>query len=433
MATDPLSWLFGLEQFGIKLGLHNIQEILRALSSPERTFTSVHIAGTNGKGSVTAMVDAALRAAGHRSGRYTSPHLVDVTERIVIDGKPVARDMFVEAVADIRRVVELLIDRGHLHGWPTFFEVTTAAAFHLFRRAGVRVAVCEVGLGGRLDATNVLEPAVAAITSIGFDHQQHLGGTLREIATEKAGIIKPRTPIVLGPLPPEALNAVALVAQAQEAELIDARNGVIVDDKPTSEGFGPTRFRMRTPARDYGEVTLALLGAHQVENAIVAVRVLEALHRTGVAIPAAAVVAGLAQVEWPGRLDFRTLPDGRQVLLDAAHNPDGAAALAGFLAVNSSDRQPIVFAAMQDKDAAGMLARLAPAASTFVLTRASSARSTHPSVLADIARAAAPHIETLVEPVPNEALDAAWRISPTIVVAGSIFLLGDIMERIKGS
>src|SRR5216683_6249143 len=165
----PLDWLFGLDQFGIKLGLDNINTLLDALGHPERAFRSVHVAGTNGKGSVTAMVDAALRAAGHRSARYTSPHLIDLAERFVVDGRPVAPEALGQAVRDVRDVVSLLRRHGTLQFHPTFFEVTTAVAFELFRRAGAEVAVCEVGLGGRLDATNIVRPEVTAITSIAFD------------------------------------------------------------------------------------------------------------------------------------------------------------------------------------------------------------------------------------------------------------------------
>src|SRR5216683_7991395 len=165
----PLDWLFGLDQFGIKLGLDNINTLLDALGHPERAFRSVHIAGTNGKGSVTATVDAALRAAGHRSARYTSPHLIDLAERFVIDGRPVDPGALGQAVRDVRDAVDLLGRRGTLQFHPTFFEVTTAVAFELFRRAGAEVAVCEVGLGGRLDATNIVRPEVTAITSIAFD------------------------------------------------------------------------------------------------------------------------------------------------------------------------------------------------------------------------------------------------------------------------
>ena len=172
---DPISYLLSLEQFGIKFGLDNIAALLDRLGHPERAFTSVHIAGTNGKGSVTAMVDAALRAAGHRSARYTSPHLIDLSERFVIDGTPVSQQALVAAVADLQRTAEALVRDGTLTAPPTFFEVTTATAFELFRRAGVSVAAIEVGLGGRLDATNVLQPAATAITSIALDHERYLG------------------------------------------------------------------------------------------------------------------------------------------------------------------------------------------------------------------------------------------------------------------
>src|SRR5438552_8078786 len=217
--VDPFEFLFGLERFGIKFGLENISTVVARLGHPERTFRSVHVAGTNGKGSVTAMVDAALRAAGHRSARYTSPHLMELTERFVIDGRQVNRDALAAVVADIRDAVDALSREGRLEVQPTFFEVTTAAAFELFRRAHVDVAVLEVGLGGRLDATNVVRPDVTAITSIAFDHQMYLGSTLREIAIEKAGIVKPGVPVVVGEVDPEADAAIEQVARDRGAEL----------------------------------------------------------------------------------------------------------------------------------------------------------------------------------------------------------------------
>src|SRR5215475_15110005 len=205
---DPLTYLFSLEQFGIKFGLENIAAIVERLGRPDRAYHTIHIAGTNGKGSVTAMVDAALRAAGHRSARYTSPHLIDLTERFVIDGQPTSDAELARAIERVRTVIVELQGEGVLDVHPTFFEVTTAAAFEIFRNASVEVAVCEVGLGGRLDATNVLSPMVTAITSIAFDHQQYLGNTLAEIAAEKAGIIKPGVPIVMGRLEPEAARVI---------------------------------------------------------------------------------------------------------------------------------------------------------------------------------------------------------------------------------
>jgi dihydrofolate synthase/folylpolyglutamate synthase len=406
--AGPLDWLFGLEQFGIKLGLDNITRLLDALGHPERAFKSVHVAGTNGKGSVTAMVDAALRAAGHRSARYTSPHLIDLSERFVIDGTRIDGAALSSAVGDLRDVVDRLRRDGALDVQPTFFEVTTAVAFELFRRAGVEVAVCEVGLGGRLDATNVLQPEVTAITSIGLDHQQYLGTTLREIALEKAGIIKPGVPVVVGRMDPAARAAIVECATARGAEVAG------VDIALT--------------ARDYGEIRLALRGDHQIDNAAVAVRVLELAGARGLSVPEAAIRQGLQEVVWPARLDLRHLPDGREALLDAAHNPDGATALAAFLTSKFTMKSPLVFGAMRDKDAANMLRALAPAVSNVIFTRASNARSADPEELAAMARRIAPDLAIAVHPVLRDALAAAWQRAPRIVVAGSIFLLGDVMS-----
>src|SRR5688572_26401514 len=200
-----------------------MRALVAELGHPERAFRSVHVAGTNGKGSVTAMVDAALRAAGHRSARYTSPHLVDLTERFAIDGRAVSGADLGAAAADVRDAIESLVRDGTLEVRPTFFEATTAIAFELFKRAGVDVAVLEVGLGGRLDATNVVSPTLTAITSIAFDHQRYLGTTLREIAREKAGIIKPGVPVVVGMVPDDADAVIQQIARERGSELIRAR------------------------------------------------------------------------------------------------------------------------------------------------------------------------------------------------------------------
>ena len=409
---DPLTWLFALEQFGIKFGLDNISAIVAQLGHPERAFSAVHIAGTNGKGSVTAMVDAALRAAGHRSARYTSPHLVDLSERFVVDGRPVSDDALAAAVADVRIAIDGLRRDGGLDVQPTFFEVTTATAFELFRRAGVEVAVLEVGLGGRLDATNVVAPPAllaTAITSIDLDHQLYLGTTLREIAIEKAGIIKPGVPVVVGPMAPEAAAAIAEVAARRGATVIRA-----------------------TPDAVDG-MTLGLAGEHQRANAAVAMRVLQLLDSRGVAVRARAIAAGFADPRWPGRLEVRRLPGGRELLLDAAHNPAGAVSLASYLRAQSGDPRPLVLAAMRDKDVAGIFTALLPAVGRLIVTRASNARSADPAVLAQQARAIAPALPIAIEPALDAALDAAWRASPRIVVAGSIFLLGDVMKLAGGS
>ena len=406
---DPLSYLFSLEQFGIKFGLDNISTLVARLGHPERAFRSIHIAGTNGKGSVTAMVDAAIRAAGHRSARYTSPHLVDLSERFVIDGRPVARESLVAAVADVRDAVDASRADGSLAVQPTFFEVTTAVAFELFRRAGVDTAVLEVGLGGRLDSTNVVSPMATAITSIALDHEQYLGSTLAEIAFEKAGIIKPGVSVVIGDLAPDAAVVIERVARERGAEVI------------------------RASAADAAPFTIGLRGRHQVANAAVAVRILEVLDARGLSIPTRAIARGLAEPGWPGRLDLRRLPDGRELLLDAAHNPAGAASLASYLRERQTTSLPLVFAAMRDKNITGILAALAPAIGSLVATRASNPRSADPAAIAEQARDVAPSLAVTIEPSPADALAAAWRESPSIVVAGSIFLLGDVMRQVGAS
>ena len=210
----PLQRLFALEQFGIKLGLDNIRAILAALGHPERSYRSIHIGGTNGKGSVAAMVERGLRAAGLRTGRYTSPHLDRIEERVALDGQSVDRQTFEAVTGYVLDTVDALRADGSLKVSPTFFEVSTAVAFEIFKRAGVDVAVIEVGLGGRFDATNVLTPTITAITSIAFDHERHLGHTLSEIAFEKAGIAKPGVSLVIGRLPREAAARIAKVAAA---------------------------------------------------------------------------------------------------------------------------------------------------------------------------------------------------------------------------
>ncbi len=406
---EPLAYLHSLEQSGIKFGLDNISAIVARLDHPERAFRSVHVAGTNGKGSVTAMVDAALRAAGHRSARYTSPHLVDLAERFTIDGRPVSQPDLEAAAADVRDAIEALVRDGTLEVQPTFFEATTAIAFELFRRAGVDVAVLEVGLGGRLDATNVVSPTVTAIASIAFDHQQYLGTTLREIAREKAGIIKPGVPVVVGVLPADADAVIEQIARERGADLMRARPD------------------------DVAGLAVGLAGAHQRANAAVARRTLEALDARGLRVPAGAIAEGLAHPAWPGRLDLRRLADGRELLMDAAHNPAGAAALASYIFewMPGEPKPPLVFAAMRDKDVADMFDALLPAVGPLVVTRASTARAAEPDELAAIAHRTAPATRVVVAASPGEALAAAWQMAPRIVVAGSIFLLGDVLKLIE--
>jgi dihydrofolate synthase / folylpolyglutamate synthase len=428
--TDPLEYLFGLERFGIKFGLENMRALVASLGHPERAFRSVHIAGTNGKGSVTAIVDSALRAAGFRSGRYTSPHLVDLSERFVVDGRPIDHEVLLATVSHVREHVEKLIAGGVLSAQPTFFEVTTAAALEFFAASGVDIAVIEVGLGGRLDATNVITPDATAITSIAFDHEKYLGQTLSSIASEKAGIIKPKVPVVIGALDPDAEAAIESIARERGATIVRANEGVALERLPAPPG-APTRIRLRTPTHDYGELTISLRGVHQIRNAVVAVRLLELLDTLEVRVPAAAIADGLASVSWPGRLEHRRVSVDREMILDAAHNPAGAAALAAYLGETFDEKLPLVFAAMRDKDVPRMFEVLLPAVSTVILTRASNRRSADLEDLAQQASAATSKTSVLIRPALADALATAWSLSPRIVVAGSIFLLGDVLREIE--
>jgi dihydrofolate synthase/folylpolyglutamate synthase len=425
---NRLESLFRLEKLGIKFGLDNTRALCTALGSPETAFQSILIAGTNGKGSVTAMVEHALRSAGLRAARYTSPHLVRLEERFFIDGAPVASDALQDVADHLQEVVADLIARGQLEGPPTFFEVTTAMAFELFRRHRVEVAVLEVGLGGRLDSTNVVTPMAAAITSIDLDHQALLGSTIAQIAFEKAGIIKPGIPVVVGETKADAVDVIARVCDTQGARLIQAAAGIEMRTAPAEDGR--TQLELTTPVRRYPTATVNLRGRHQVLNAITAVRLLESLPWS---VPETAVVAGIRDVNWPGRLDLVQVEAGRAVLLDAAHNPAGAAALADYLAETRRGRLPIVFAVMRDKDAAGMLTTLAPHASAFVITAPRIARASSVSELAAVATLVVPDVPLYTALDPAEALAKAWQLAPLVCAAGSIFLIGEILDVIESA
>ena len=423
---DPLQYLLTLEKFGIKFGLANIQTLTAALGTPQTHFKSILIAGTNGKGSVTAMTDCALRASGLKVGRYTSPHLVRLEERFAIGGTPIDTATLTGVIDEMRRLIDDLIAKGSLESPPTFFEVTTAIAFELFRRAGVDVAVLEVGLGGRLDSTNVVQPIAAAVTSIDFDHEQYLGNTLAAIAAEKAGVIRRGIPVVVGPVPKEARDVLVSMCELAAARFVEADAGVRIES--TSQD-GKTSMRLVTKMRDYGWVPLGLRGDHQVPNALVAVRLLEELERQFPVTPAA-IAAGIRDVRWPGRLQMLEVPGGRRVLLDAAHNPAGAWALASYLKREFPEPLPIVFGALRDKDVSLMLKALLPAASTIVMTEPPTPRAHSAGELAALAHTLDPAAKIEIAADPLHALERAWTYCPVVCAAGSIFLIGNLLARI---
>ncbi len=404
-------FLFSLERFGMKFGLATMARLCDALGHPERAFPSIHVAGTNGKGSVTAMADTALRAAGHRSARYTSPHLQRIEERFVIDGREIDADRLEASAARVRALVERLLASRVLEALPTFFECTTAVAFDLFREAAVDVAVLEVGLGGRLDATNVVTPIASAIVSIDFDHQAQLGDTLAAIAAEKAGIVKPGVPVVCGAMPAEAMAVIAGAAAAAGAPLVRAG-----DDEEL--------------ARRVAAIPVSLAGAHQRANAAVALRLLETVdadRRHAIRVGEAARIAGLSGASWPGRLET-IMCGGRPILLDAAHNPAGARALASYLSTEAPGGVTLVFAAMNDKAVAGMLRELAPVVREMICTTAPTPRARSADELASVARSLGFNAAAVDDPMA--AIARARQTPHPVVVAGSIFLIGAVRERI---
>jgi len=390
--VDLLRRLEGARAAGVELGLERVRAALGRLGDPQKRFAAVQVAGTNGKGSTAAMAEAIWRASGVRTGLYTSPHLCRFTERMRVAG--------IEADGDRLAALDA---RVAACGVPlTYFEIATVLAFLLFAEEGVELGVLETGLGGRLDAVTTCEPAATAITSIGLDHPEYLGGTLREVAREKAGIIKPGVPVVLGPLPPDADEEVARAAEAAGAPLL--RHG-----------------------RDFAapDLAIALPGPHQRVNAAVAVALVEsASGRLGRAVDPEAVAAGLSRVRWPARLERV----GGDILLDAAHNVDGARALATALPALAAGRKLVlVVALMRDKDAGGVLAALGPLASAVVVTRSANPRSIPPDELAALARTYAS--VRSVENDPRVALaEARYLCAPDglVVVTGSIFLAGEI-------
>ena len=422
----PVERLFALEQFGIKLGLEAMRVLLAALGDPHAAWPSLHVAGTNGKGSASAMTERALRAAGLVTGRYTSPHLFRVEERIALDGQDVDSAVLTGALTRVFAAVDRLVASGALAAMPTYFEVSTAAAFVVFAEAGVDVAVVEVGLGGRYDATNVITPVAGAITTIDFDHERHLGSTLAAIAGEKAGIAKPGVPLVVGDVPDEAWRAIETAARLTGAPVTRVGDGVTID---TTLIDGHVRLTAVTPAATYGPVRLALGGAHQAGNALVAIRLLEAFAAaTGRQISPAHVETGLARVQWAARLEWLRHPaSGTRVLIDAAHNPAGARALASYLAMAAVPPVTLVTSVMADKDIAGVLGPLMPHVARVVATKARTPRALPAETLAgDVARHVRAGTPIDVVHDPSAAVAHAGTFEAPVLLAGSIYLVGPL-------
>ncbi len=424
-----------LETFGVHLGLDHVRRLLAALGAPEAGLPAVLVAGTNGKGSTAALLAACGTAAGYRTGLYTSPHLETVEERLRLDGEAIRGEELGELVLETVAAAERVLAAP-----PTYFEALTAAALLWFRRREVELAVLEVGLGGRLDATNAADPAVSVIAPIALEHREVLGDTLAAIAGEKAGVLRPGRPAVVWGEPAEAGAALAAAAAATGARLVRADREVRRSAVPrAADPWSGQRLDLETPGARY-RLTVPLLGAHQATNAALAVRAAEEMRAAGwPRLDAAAIRRGAARWRWPGRLEAVALPATapvRRVLLDAAHNPDGAASLARFLAappVAWTAPPAMLAGVLGDKDARAMLAVLAPAAGELVLTRPPHGRGRDPEELRPLLPAGT---AARVEADPAAALDrvlgaAAASGADTVVVCGSIYLVGALRAELR--
>ncbi len=425
--AESVSYLYSLgnEVLAMKLGLETVQALASALRHPQQKFPAVHIAGTNGKGSTAAMTEAVLRSAGLRVGLFTSPNLISITERYRVGGSEIAEDDFARLATVVRQAGEQLVADGMLEAPPTFFEQVTMIAYLHFAESKVDLAVLEVGMGGRLDATNICQPLVTAITAIGFDHQQYLGNTLAEIAGEKAGIIKPKVPVVVAPQLAEAMQVIA----ARAAEL-DAPLFSVADESFTVTPNGSGRYRLRY--RDY-DVLLSLRGRHQAENAMTAILIAEQLRQLGWKIEKQEIEEGLSSAVWPGRLQLiesANLP--APILVDGAHNPAGAETLRSFLAENYAGVPiTLIFGAMADKAAVEMAEILFPITQHFILTKADNPRAALPQSIAEQTKKLWP--DAVCTHGLAEALVEAERITPAnglIVICGSLYLAGELLHHL---
>lgn len=417
---DPGAWLFARTTGGIRFGLERTEALLAGAGNPHRRFRALHVGGTNGKGSVSALCESALRAAhpGRTIGMYTSPHLVSFTERIRIGGRPIDVERLAEAEARLRPEVERL--------GATFFEATTALAFLCFAEAGVDLAVVEVGLGGRLDSTNVVEPLATAVTNVARDHTEYLGESLEEIAWEKAGIFKPGVPAVVGETaagPREVLRRRAAEVGAPLVE-VDAER-TISGVRVSLDG---TRFRLDSARWGSRELRIPLIGAHQARNAALAAELLGVLPDDA-RPPWEAIEAGFAAVRWAGRMQV-VRQRGATWIFDVAHNPDGVAALTA--ALDSVDLpRPVVLVAsiLADKAWDAMLPPLLARADAAILTVAESAPEARRWDAEQVARALDAEIPVRVIPDLPDALMRAETLAPygTLLVTGSVHTVGDAL------
>jgi len=414
-AKETLEYLYALQSGGIKPGLERIRALLGALGGPQNKIPSIHIAGTNGKGSTAAMIEAALIEAGYRTGLYTSPHLVRFNERIRINGRPVSDAVVVRSAERVRSALATL--SGEM-AKPSFFEFTTAMAFACFEDKGVDIAILETGMGGRWDATNTVVPLVSIITNIGKEHTQYLGTTLAHIAAEKAGIVKPGVPVLTAEDKPAALRVIRETARKANSPLFSLGRDFTL--APADNG----KLTYKGLNSDIGGIKLALTGAFQRKNGALAMAALELIGERGFTVGAKAAREGLKKTDWPGRVE--TLSKRPLVVLDSAHNPAGAVVLKEALSGFRFKRLILVAGCMADKDIRGILSPLASVASSVILTRPKTDRAAATPILRGALKGYTGPVSE-IEPV-GRACAVALREAgqeDAVCVTGSIFTVGE--------
>ena len=433
--AQATEFLFGLRRFGWRLGLETVERLLALVGDPQAQMPTIHIGGTNGKGSTAAMLSAILQTAGYRTGLYTSPHLLDFTERIRVNGVPIP-------ITEVTRLTAQLEDLCSAHfvrhpspdppsdrlPHPTFFELTTAMAFLHFAQQAVEAAVIEVGLGGRFDATNVICPKLAVVTNVSLEHQEYLGRTLSEIATEKAGIIKAHVPVVTATRG-EGYEVIRRTAADRGAPLVN------VGEKYTytirQSGLAGQTLDMTGPCCSYEALQIPLAGRHQAENAVTAVAAAEVLDGLGFHLGEAIIRRGLAEARWPGRLQI--VSERPRIMVDGAHNPAGAEALAAFLREHRSTlgRLIMVFGVLKDKDWEAMLAPLGRLADQTILTHPPADRGADPRELLMADRYCS---KVEISANPDEGLAVARNVArpeDTILVTGSLYTVAAALRCLK--
>jgi dihydrofolate synthase/folylpolyglutamate synthase len=413
---ESLDYLTSLGRFGIKLGLERTQALLHALGDPQDLFQGVHVAGTNGKGSVCAMLASILQSAGYRVGLMPKPHLVSYTERIQVNQRSIAEADFAALLTELQPVInKVAADLGP----PTEFEILTSAALYYFARAGIDLLVCEVGLGGRLDSTNVLDLGVSVITNIALDHTQYLGSTLEAIAAEKAGILKPNSVAITGAQPP----ALAVIeARARECQIPLLRLGQEIQVTAIDKEWAGVQATITTPSGTYKDLRVPLLGLYQADNAALAVAAIDSLRSRGWDISDGALRDGLARTRWPGRLEL--IDRDPIVLVDGAHNPAGLERSLAAVQKLAKDRPlVIVFGAMSDKDLPSMLALLRGMNTPVIFSRVGWHRAAAPASLAEQFGGQSETAQSSAEAI-NRARERAGR-DGIVFVCGSLYLVGE--------